>query len=299
MNLFDFITTQAKKAGVSGNADLTTILTDNADALKAIELPPVVTNLIGTNLMDKNQALNNEEIAGHFYGKLGGGIESDLFPSLADELEEAEIAEIKSINGTGKKVAKTIEKFKAKIESIKNGSKGGSKEANEEIKRLQLEIADLKDLSVKSINETSAKYRTKLEQIWRKSNINFDWNEAYDPELRTTVYNAAIDSELAASEAKILFDEETGSGNIVSSKNPEMKVFDEKGKEISFADIHLRALQNKKLLAQAPGGGDPDKSRTPFTVLKKDDGTNVQMANFAKAEIAEGLAALQEMAKNQ
>ena len=35
MNLFDFVNSQAKKAGVNGNAELTAILTANVEALKS------------------------------------------------------------------------------------------------------------------------------------------------------------------------------------------------------------------------------------------------------------------------
>lgn len=267
MNLFDFVNSQAKKAGVNGNAELTAILTANVDALKAIELPAVAVNLIGTNLMDMNQALNNPEIAGHFYGQLGGGIEKNLFAALTDfELDQADLDEIKSLNSTGKKVEKAIEKAKAKIEAIKKADpKGTSKELNDEIKRLNGEMQSLREMGLKSVEETASKYKAKLEKLWRKGNTNFEWNDAYDPALRETVYNAAIDSELSELGAKLVFNDETGTGEIFSSKNPELKVFDEKGKEVSFSDVHLRALQNKKLLVQTPGGGTPDPNRNIFT----------------------------------
>lgn len=301
--LHKFLTDQFKRSGITGNADLEKILTDNKDAFDAIEIPPLAVNLFSENLMSIEQAKNNETLKAHYHGQLGGGIDSNVmdFFKANEILEPGDLEELKSIKSTGQKVSKALEKMFGKLaDAKKQASKSGTVEANQKVQELELQIANLKGEYEGKISEVESRYKSKLENEWIKSNTAFDWSDAYPVETRVPVYQTLLQKELDSLGAKLVYNHETGKPEIVSATDPTLKVFPG-GKELLFSDIHVATLQKNKLMKEAgAGGGNPNPSNTPsFTPPSGGGGNTPKMSPSAASSLAENMNILKEMTTQQ
>jgi hypothetical protein len=300
-NLTKLLKDVLEKAGLKTNPEMIAFLADNAAAFDALEVPTVPFNLIQESVFGKDQAKNNADLKNHFIGQFGAGIETDVFDTLKGlQFTEDEIATVKATsNSTGKRISKAFEIFSSKYEEAKKGSgKGHSEEFVKKIQEKELELTAYKTQAEQEKAQLLAENSRTVENLWRRSNLSsIKWNPAIPEVARVASYETGLNEKLEKLGGKLIFDAKTLTAKIVQAKDETLPLMNG-ANEFGFSDLHGLVLQDYKLLDEGTGGS-PENQRTPFTVPDKKDGGTPQMANFAKAEIAEGLAALQEMAKNQ
>ena len=266
-SILDFLKSQAKKAGLTNNAEFDALLTENADALSAIQLPTLAHNLINEGLFGMTEAQANPKLKEHFNTRYANGVEQKFIGVLKKAgMTDEKIEEI--VSG-GDSFSKRIELSESAIEKhLAEIKKGSGKEGNEEMKRLLAEA----DNKVKTIQAEKDKEITtlKTQMIDRVKNQAFDKRfgalkikgmNDLPQSAKSAAMKALVENWLKENNGALDFDEEK-EDFVLKNATDKTLDFTPENKVYNFDDFLSLNLQKNNLL-DTDGGGSPNPDGIP------------------------------------
>jgi len=296
-SILDFLKSQAKKAGLTNNAEFDALLTENAEALNAIQIPVLAHNLINEGLFGMTEAQANPKLKEHFTTRYANGAEQKFLAVLKRSgLSDEKIEEIVS---SADSFTKRMEMAETAIEKhISEIRKGSGKEGNEEMKRLLAEAENrVKAAQAEKDNEVNA---IKSKMIERVKNQAFDMRfgslkikgmNDLPPSAKTAAMKALMDSWLKESNGALEFDEEK-EDFILKNGSDKTLDFSLENKVYNFDEFLSLNLQKNNLL-DTDGGGSPNGDNIQKLPPDQKGATPQPTRQQASAmsHLAEGLAA--------
>lgn len=267
MNLREFLTAQAKRAGVVDDSDFAMMI--SASSLGDIEVPDTIASKFESNLLTLDIAKNNLDLKTHFIRNYMMGYDEEVVNlAKSSPLPVEAIEEIKSTKNSGDKVKLAFKHLNDLIEkSGKSTSKAQSEEYVAKIAEAQAKYDDAVRKAASDVAAVEAKYTNRMQELWEKAQLaGIAWNDAIPESARIPAYKAVINEKLNALGGKVVFDPENNHARIVNAKDESLPLV-VSGKEFGYSDLQNLVLQENKLLrdpASSGGSSNPNLGTPPF-----------------------------------
>lgn len=242
-------------AGLKENQEFA--LAISASSLSDISIPDDLSNKILNSVLTEETAKANIGLKNYFIGQFAQGLDQDVYETAKRVgLSGEELAAITGEKSTGQKF-KLYQKGVERL-MLEAQKKGNSEEFVRKVQEAENRVQQVEAQLKAEIDATRSKYLSKLEQQSLAAQLSgIQWNDALTEAIRVPAFNAAIQTELQAMGAKLLFDDETASFKVVNANDPTLPVMVQ-NKEFGFADLKSQTLQKHKLLKEVgSGGGNP------------------------------------------
>lgn len=250
--LGDFISNISKSSGANINTDSMKAVLMHPE-LSKLDIPDDFISSVMKGLLSKEVAKNDTEIRNHYFAqwaKTGDGV---LEQTLTDFGIDAETAQkIKSADGVHTRFVKLTEAVKEAEAKKAAAAPSGKKEADDEIKKLNAELATAKSALTAGIEKVKSELTTDFNSKLKDRDINsflqtFEYGLGDLPkEAQIATAKFMLQRELENKKINIVYDADK---SLLGLKTLEgMDVFNESHAQLSLKDFASKVFAENKLL---------------------------------------------------
>ena len=254
MNLKEFLIAQAKKAGVSDDAEFNLMV--SASSLGDIEVPGTVINKFDNNLFNVDIAKANINLKNHFISDFMMGYDEELVKMSKDYgLTQEIVDEIKSTKSSGQKVKLAMKALKDLEEKARSSSGNHSEEYVRKIAEAQQKLDEAVLRAEDEKRSIEGKFTSRMQELWERAQLsNVAWNDAIPEAARIHTYKSVLNDKLQSLGGRIVYDVESNSSKLVNINDDKLPLV-VNGKEFGYSDLQTLVLQENKLLREPGNGG--------------------------------------------
>jgi hypothetical protein len=295
MNLKEFLITQAKKAGVSDDAEFNLMV--SASSLGDIEVPTAVISKFDNNLFNVDIAKSNLSLKNHFISDFMMGYDEELVKMAKDYgLPTEMVEEIKSTKSSGQKVKLAMKALKDLEEKARTSSPNHSEEYVRKIAEAQKKLDDAISRADEEKRQIESKFTGRMQELWERAQLsNVAWNDAIPEAARVHTYKSVLNDKLNALGGRIVYDAEQNTSRLVNANDDKLPLV-VNGKEFGYSDLQALVLQENKLLREPGNGGSTSGTQgTQFSVPNiQGSGTLPTIPSYVSGALAD----ISRIAKN-
>jgi hypothetical protein len=288
MNLKEFLIAQAKKAGVSDDAEFNLMV--SASSLGDIEVPSAVINKFDNNLFNVDIAKANINLKNHFISDFMMGYDEELVKMAKDYgLPQEMVEEIKTTKSSGQKVKLAMKALKDLEEKAKNSNPNHSEEYVRKIAEAQQKLDEAMVRADDERRMVEAKYTNRMQELWERAQLSsVAWNDAIPEAARIHTYKSVLGDKLNSLGGKIIFDADNNTSRLVNVNDEKLPLV-VNGKEFAYNDLQALVLQENKLLREPGNGGSTTGTQgTQFSAPNlSGSGTQISMPSYVSGALAD------------
>jgi hypothetical protein len=288
MNLKEFLIAQAKKAGVSDDAEFNLMV--SASSLGDIEVPSAVINKFDNNLFNVDIAKANINLKNHFISDFMMGYDEELVKMAKDYgLPQEMVEEIKTTKSSGQKVKLAMKALKDLEEKAKNSNPNHSEEYVRKIAEAQQKLDEAMARADDERRMVEAKYTNRMQELWERAQLSsVAWNDAIPEAARIHTYKSVLGDKLNSLGGKIIFDADNNTSRLVNVNDEKLPLV-VNGKEFAYNDLQALVLQENKLLREPGNGGSTTGTQgTQFSAPNlSGSGTQISMPSYVSGALAD------------
>jgi len=264
--LIDVLSNLGKSTGANLASDAMKALLSHPEISK-IDVPEEFWSQVNKGLLTKEQAKNDSEISGHYFSKWANTADTVLDEALATYAVDSQTAQsIKSEDGVYKRYLKLTEAVRDMEAKKAATTPTGKKEADEEIRKLNAEIAKIQNDYREGLTKKEKELKDQFHSQLRARDYDqfldqFEFGLGELPRnIQKNTAKLILDSEIEKQKYKVDYDPDK---SFFGLKTPEgMDVYNENRALVSFKDFASKVFAENKLLkvGGAPQGGQPNTS---------------------------------------
>jgi len=259
----ELLSNLATAAGVAkDNPQLIDVLSNSELASKPI--PTEIATQITANLMTKDAARNNGEIKGHFYKTFASGFDEKLKEFITDfGLDDTTQAQIFAEDSVFKKYERLREKLKDAYSTAKNSTTvSGKKEAEEEIRKLNADLAAAKTAIEQARQEEATKWINDIKESQLENMLgSYEYsNDKVPKSTSIEVAKAILNRKISDSKLNPVFDPKTKSFRLLTESG--LEHFNG-NTPVAFKDFMDSTVAEAGLIKVSGSSGTPPPNTQP------------------------------------
>lgn len=266
MKLGDFLNNQAAKVGLQNDPALIAILSNSEIANKDID--DTIAKAMDQNLMSLESAKNNFGLKNHYSATILNAVDARLLDGL--DLDEETLNAIQSEKSSYNKIDLVKSALKTQIERLRDSAndtdnKTKKAEIEKQIKALNDELSNAKQLHEKTVKELQSKHEEEIKDfifmnhLAGKPYANKDWTTEDNTAFAKTLIQNAL------KEKGIVVVKDGNNLKLKQADSPELDYYQD-NKQISFSDFTDQVLASKKMLAVNNSGNTPNTHQPPTQI---------------------------------